>query len=71
MQAILDKAIEEYRRRTFLEGLAGDFAALRADPKAWAEEQAERRLWDNALMDDLDEKESMPARSERRRRKKR
>jgi len=29
----------------FLSGLAEDFAALRADPLAWAEELAEREAW--------------------------
>jgi predicted transcriptional regulator len=55
MQAILDKAIEQYRRQSFLEGLAADFAALRANPQAWAEELAEREIWDNALMDGLED----------------
>jgi hypothetical protein len=30
----------------FLEGVASDFAALRADGSAWVDEQAERELWD-------------------------
>lgn len=53
MQAVLDEALEAYRRKCFLEGLAADFAALRADPAAWAEEAAERAVWDVALLDDL------------------
>lgn len=32
-------------RAAFLAGLAEDFAALRADPIAWAEELAEREAW--------------------------
>ena len=55
MQAVLDKALEAYRRTCFLEGLAAEFAALRADPAAWAEELAERAIWDRAMMDDLED----------------
>jgi len=29
----------------FFEGLAADYAALKADPEAWADELAERKLW--------------------------
>jgi hypothetical protein len=41
--------------QAFLEGLNEDFARLRADPEAWEEELAERRLFDGALADGLDE----------------
>ena len=54
MIAVLAKAVEAYRRRTFLEALNGDFAVLRADPQAWNEELAERAAWDNALSDGLE-----------------
>jgi len=37
----------------FLVGLADDFAALRADPIAWAEELAEREAWDMTLSDGI------------------
>lgn len=37
----------------FLAGLADDFAALRADPVAWAEELAEREAWDVAFSDGI------------------
>jgi hypothetical protein len=53
MIEVLAKAVETYRRRAFLEGLNADFAALRNDPEAWAEEQAERAAWDATLADDL------------------
>lgn len=55
MPAILDKAIEHYRRKQFLEGLNEDFARLRRDPKAWQEELKERAQWDATLADDLDD----------------
>lgn len=34
--------------------MAADSAALKADPEAWAEELAERKLWEATLMDGLD-----------------
>jgi predicted transcriptional regulator len=55
MPAVLDKAIEAFRRQTFLKKLAGDFATLRGDERAWAEEVAERKAWDNTLMDGLED----------------
>jgi hypothetical protein len=53
MVEVLAKAIEIYRRQTFLEGLNTDFAALRSDRRAWAEEQSERAAWDDTVADDL------------------
>lgn len=53
MQAILDEAIEEYRRRSFLERANAAFLALRKDPKTWRTEQDERNAWDSTLFDDL------------------
>jgi predicted transcriptional regulator len=51
---ILDQAIEEYRRKVFLEAVNAGYAALRADPVAWAEFEAERRSMQGSLMDGLD-----------------
>ena len=51
LQAALTKAIEAYRRQVFLEGLADDFAELRSDRDAWADEEAEREVWDDTLAD--------------------
>jgi len=55
LQQILDQAIEEYRRKHFLEGLNADFAALRGNPDAWDEEQKERAEWDTTLADGLED----------------
>jgi len=52
---ILRKALEEYRRKHFLEGVAADFAALRMDAKASADERAERALWDGTTKDGLED----------------
>jgi hypothetical protein len=57
VQAILDRAVEDYRRKLFFEGLTADYAALKADPAAWADELAERRLWESTLTDGQDDAE--------------
>jgi len=54
MTEILDKAIQDYRRKRFLDGLNTDFEALKKDAGAWAEEQQERAAWDTTLADGLD-----------------
>ncbi len=54
MESILDKAIDEYRRRRFLEDANAAFAALRADPDAWREELEGRRPWEATLTDGLE-----------------
>ena len=56
MQAILDKAIENYRREEFLRAANRDYAALRRNPKGWKEERRERELWEQTLADGLDKK---------------
>jgi hypothetical protein len=55
MQEVLAKAVEAYRRRLFLEAANADYARLRADPRTWAEELEERRLWDATLLDGLED----------------
>ena len=54
LQAILEKAIEIYRRQRFLEENNRAFEGLRANTKAWKTEQAERKAWDIALGDGLE-----------------
>lgn len=54
MTETLEKAIEAYRRQRFLAALNAEYAALRGDPAAWAEEQVERAAWDATLADGLD-----------------
>jgi len=55
MQEILDKAVEEYRRKQFLEEANEAFAALKNDAKAWQEEIEEREAWDGTLADGLED----------------
>jgi hypothetical protein len=50
---VLDKALRAYQRKLFFDQLNAGYAALRADPEAWAEELEERKLWDSTLMDGL------------------
>lgn len=44
MQSVLDKAVEAYRRQSFLEALNKDFEILKDNPEKWAEEREERKL---------------------------
>ena len=53
MQTVLDKAIEHYRRDTFLRDANADFAALKSNPKAWEKELKERELLKQTLTDGL------------------
>jgi predicted transcriptional regulator len=55
MQVILDKAIEEYRRKSFLKEANKAFAALQNDSEAWKNELEERAAWDTVLFDGLKE----------------
>jgi hypothetical protein len=54
MQDVVEEAVEALRRKRFFEDLDAGYAALRAEPAAWAEEQAERALWDNTAADGLE-----------------
>ena len=40
----------------FLDEVNAAYARLRADPRAWEEELAERQLWDRTLADGLEDK---------------
>jgi len=51
MQSVIDKAIGRYRRELFLESLNQDFERLRGNSDDWDEELAERKLWENTLLD--------------------
>lgn len=55
MQAVLDKAIEVYRRQWFLEQANKAFASLKENPEAWEEELSERREWEVTINDGLQE----------------
>lgn len=53
MQDVLAKAVEAYRRQRILQLTNEAYAALRADPEQWSEVLRERRAWDAALLDGL------------------
>jgi len=59
MQAVLERAVEEYRRMRFLDEVNAAYAALRGDPEAWEEIQAERAIWEG-MSDGLPEEEAWP-----------
>ncbi len=54
MHAVLEKALELYRRQHFLEESNRAFEALQANPELWKVEQGERDAWNITLSDDLD-----------------
>jgi hypothetical protein len=54
MVEVLDKALDSYRRKLFFEQLNAGYAALRADPAAWAQVEAERASMAGSQMDGLD-----------------
>jgi predicted DNA-binding protein len=56
MAAVLERAIERYRRQKFLEAANDSYGALKANPKQWREETAERRLWDRTNDDPAKER---------------
>ena len=53
MQALLEEAIETFRRKRFLEQVNAAYASLRRDAKAWEAVERERREWDRTLLDGL------------------
>ncbi len=54
MQSIVDKAVERYKRELFLEGLNQDFRNLQENEADWNDELAERKLWENTLLDGVE-----------------
>lgn len=55
MQAVIDQAIEDLRRRKMLEATNRAFEGLKSDKAAWQEETAERELWENTLSDGVND----------------
>lgn len=54
MQSVVAKAVEQYKRQLLLQRTNEAYAALRAQPDRWADEQEERRAWEAAFADDLE-----------------
>jgi hypothetical protein len=57
MWKIIEKALEEYRRKQFLEKSNRAYARLRQNQQEWQEEKREREAWNNTQSDGLDEDE--------------
>lgn len=57
MQAVMDKALEQYRRQRFWEDMKTAYAAIESDPEALAAEKKEFALFEGTLMDGLDPNE--------------
>ena len=55
MQSIIENALEEYRRKKFLEESNKAYNKLRQKEEDWAQEEGEREAWDATLRDGLDE----------------
>lgn len=53
-QEIIHEALDAYNRQKLLEEINAAYGRLRADPKAWEREVAERRAWDNTIGDGLE-----------------
>lgn len=54
MQGVLDKALAEYQKNRFFDSFGAAYGALKADAESWAEEEQERGLWVNTLMDKIE-----------------
>ncbi|MGD0088669.1 MAG: toxin-antitoxin system protein [Planctomycetota bacterium] len=54
MQEVLARAVQEERRRLYLEALCAGYAALKKDSKAAAEYKKEIALWDTTGADGLE-----------------
>ena len=53
MPQILHSIISKYKRQEFFDDLAGAYAELKTNTKAWSEEKKERRLYENTLLDGI------------------
>jgi predicted transcriptional regulator len=51
MSQLLDEAADALERRVFFDQLSAGYESLRADPQAWIEIEAERKLEGGALTD--------------------
>jgi hypothetical protein len=61
MQAVLDKALEQYRRQRFLEECHAAYCVLQQDPVVWADYQQELAAWDVTLLDGLEPENNLSA----------
>jgi len=52
---IISDAVEQYRRNRIFKLADDAYATMKKDKDAWEEEQKERQLWDETLMDGLED----------------
>ena len=57
ISAVLEQAVEHYRRQLMFEQANAAWAAMRADQSQWDELLEERRLWEATLMDGIEDEE--------------
>jgi len=55
MQAVLEEAIEHYRRQRFVDEVNTAYARVREDEVAWGEIVEERETWEGTVGDGLDD----------------
>lgn len=55
MARLVERAVERLQAEEFFTALDAAYATLRADPAAWAEEEAEREAWEATLGDGLED----------------
>ncbi len=53
MQAVLEDAIEQYRRQRFIAEVNAGYARVRDDPQAWGDILDERKSWEGTVGDGL------------------
>jgi hypothetical protein len=54
MTQVVDEAVRELRKKRFWADYHASYAALKADPDAWADLQEEAAAWDSTLADGLE-----------------
>ncbi len=54
MAQVVDESVRELRKKQFWADYHASYAALKADPDAWADLQEEVEAWDVALADGLE-----------------
>ena len=62
MNAVLRRAVEDYRRRRFLLAVNAGYAARRANATSRAADEAEMAAWDATLADGLSDEPWAPNR---------
>jgi hypothetical protein len=58
LQDMLEVVVWEYDRHRFFDKAEAAYRRLKANPEAWEDELAERRILEGSLMDDLEEREA-------------